>query len=443
MKKVTLPNILSGLVLAIFFFLPFERIPTFDIGGFTVKISYLLAIAFLSFWLFALLFRKEKFTKFRGSEVVLAGLFVSDLISFTLAPTKRGLIFALLWLFMFLIYFSFSRLIAKINFEKIEKFLIAASILVSVFGLVQFLGDTFGAPTAFTGLLQRYTKEVFGFARIQSVALEPLYFANFLIIPIFISLRKYIFSAKFFNPTFWLIMLFLINFLLTMSRGAFLGMGVALLIFSIYVFCNNNIENRFAKIGGGIVAFTLSLSICFGLIWLNQLVANSKAQKTTGADAPRVQLASSFLQQTTNIVPSERSDQSILERLGFYSSAIDSFKKKPIFGAGPASFGYLYTPAAQLATGQYLIVNNEYLELLAENGAVGLTLFLLFLAFLSREIWKATRLLTLDQKSIVIALSLGMLAILIQYNFFSTLYVISFWVFLAWLNSYQFKQNEK
>ena len=154
-------------------------------------------------------------------------------------------------------------------------------------------------------------------------------------------------------------------------------------------------------------------------------------------------MTSSFLQQTTNILPSERSDQSTFERLGFFGSAIDLFKKKPIFGGGPASFGYLYTPAAQLANGQYLIVNNEYLEILAENGVVGLTLFLLFLVFLVLEIRKATRSLPLDQKSIVIALSLGMLAILIQYNFFSTLYVISFWVFLAWLNSYQFKQNEK
>ncbi|MFA6963134.1 MAG: O-antigen ligase family protein [Patescibacteria group bacterium] len=440
MKKVTLPNILSGLVLAIFFFLPFERIPTFDVGGFTVKISYLLAIAFLSCWLFGLLFRKDKFVKFRGSEVILVGLFISDLISFMLAPTKRGLIFTLLWLFMFLIYFSFSRVIAKISFEKIEKFLIAAAIFISIFGLVQFLGDTFDAPTTFTGLLQRYTKEVFGFARIQSVALEPLYFANFLIIPILISLRKYIFGAKFFNSTFWLIVLFLVNFLLTMSRGAFLGMGVALLIFLIYIICNKTIANRFAKIGGGIVAFILSLGICFGLIWLNQMVRDIK---NPPKDGQKVQLTSSFLQQTTNVVPSQRSDYSTFERLGFYGSAIDSFKKKPIFGAGPASFGYLYTPAAQLANGQYLIVNNEYLELLAENGAVGLTLFLLFLVFLAIEIRKATRSLPLAQKSTVIALSLGMLAVLIQYNFFSTLYVISFWVFLAWLNSYQFKQNEK
>ena len=101
----------------------------------------------------------------------------------------------------------------------------------------------------------------------------------------------------------------------------------------------------------------------------------------------------------------------------------------PIFGTGTGSFGVL-TKDAEDKIG-YGTVNNEYLEILSENGLVGLALFLSFLIAYALEYKK--RLADTDSKTKLMyaGLIIGILAIFLQYNFFSTLYIIYIWVFLA------------
>lgn len=65
------------------------------------------------------------------------------------------------------------------------------------------------------------------------------------------------------------------------------------------------------------------------------------------------------------------------DRIDLMKSAIDIFRKHPIFGAGPGMFEFLYTPV-QGCKPHYVHfhVHNTYLEILAEMGIFGLIAFL-------------------------------------------------------------------
>lgn len=132
-------------------------------------------------------------------------------------------------------------------------------------------------------------------------------------------------------------------------------------------------------------------------------------------------------------VENVESDGSAYDRIGTYKQAIDLFKKNFILGNGVGSFGIIATPEEKKIQGIYQTVNNEYLEILTETGVIGLFLFLAFLVLYLFEIFKGFRKREFVSQLSIITLFFGLLTIFIQYNFFSTLYIIYIWVFLALL----------
>src|SRR5690606_6265065 len=80
---------------------------------------------------------------------------------------------------------------AQFSRIQVENIVITAGVLTAVFGLYQFVGNSyFNLSSTYTGLAEAYEKGTFAFARVQSVGLEPLYYANFLLLPIFILLAR-------------------------------------------------------------------------------------------------------------------------------------------------------------------------------------------------------------------------------------------------------------
>lgn len=400
----------SFLILAFFFILPFERIPTFELAGFTVKISYILGLLIVGSIIFSQPWQIFKKHPLLASDYLLISFWVVSFISsfFTSPDLSRSLVISGLWLFVILLYLFLSRLTLS---KKIFDIILISSVAVSIFGLFQFIGDTFGLSVNLTGLREAYTKTILGFPRIQSVALEPLYFANFLLVPFFVSTGRYIEHKSFFNKYFWITVLILINIVLTVSRGAYIALAFSFVLFLIYLLVNKP-KNIGRKLLGLVLVVFMSVTASYGLISING--------KTAGQNF-----------SDHSLVEDVSEDGSAMDRLNTYETAYRQFLDKPIFGNGVASFGVLTKDSeGSFENEGYGTVNNEYLEILSETGAVGFGLFVLFLIFFVKELVVKYS----GEKSkyfMNIAVLFGIIAILIQYNFFSTLYIIYIWAFLA------------
>ncbi len=101
-----------------------------------------------------------------------------------------------------------------------------------------------------------------------------------------------------------------------------------------------------------------------------------------------------------------------------------------MLGKGIGNFGpwIAYYPNITPITG-WKIVNNQYIELLAETGTVGLASFLIIILTLTLRTFIALKhAKDVYLRSVLIGLFAAVWGIVIQYNFFSTLYIIHIWI---------------
>jgi O-Antigen ligase len=187
----TLQNIAKYIVWS----LPFELIPSLQISGVSVRISQLLVI--LGFYVITiLLFKKD--SKLLNHKLnpysILPVLFLFfDLTSWlNILDSKRFLTYHIATILVFGAWFLVANFLQK-PFERLRELTLILSIC-AVFGWYQLIGDYAGLPTALTGLREQYTKAVFGIARIQGTAIEPLHFAGMLsiglIFMIYLTVRR-------------------------------------------------------------------------------------------------------------------------------------------------------------------------------------------------------------------------------------------------------------
>lgn len=418
MREIIKNKIWPIALMLFFFFLPFERIPTAEFFGFTLKISYILALLVIILFLAANPLRFLKKIPLSKSDWLLLAFFASSAIStFLFSPHGRSYIILALWGFVFLLYLILERAIENLETrEKIENAVLIVSLIISVFGLFQFVADSLGLSQSITGLRFEYTKAIMAFPRVQSVALEPLYFANFLIFPLFMAIKKYMLAEKPKKSYFWLMTLIFALITLTVSRGAFLAVAISLSVLFIFLFLQKQKALR-QKAAAIVISLAVAVLFAFGLIYL--------------LDGPKA--LNTFLGHS--IVENVANDGSSFNRITTYQQSLSLFSENIWLGRGVGSFGILTTPAADIETKGYATVNNEYLEILAETGAIGFILFVLFLVYFSKEIYVKTKKMPERSRIGIFALTLAALAIIIQYNFFSTLYIIYIWAFLALLKS--------
>lgn len=407
------------------FFLPFERIPSLDIGGFTFKINHLIGGLTFLFWILAVLFAKRKIApNFISFPLIILGF--SFLISGMGAVNSgRHISVSLALLIMVAIYLAVvNSLINKTVVQRVIIALLAGAGLMSIVGLYQFAGDIIGLPTSLTGLDPGYTKVVFSFPRVHAFSKEPLYYANFLFIPLGVGLALFFAKIK---PVVkhwshaitgsWLIpvlALIIINFFLTLSRGAFLSLVPFAAIF-IFFYARHLLTIRNFLIGG--LTLIVALSAVYGVLRLASPEALERFIDHAALQDVLVQ----------------KTGESGFGRLHTFKQAIEAWQTNPDFGIGLGNFGphILNYPQTAPPTG-WQIVNNEYLELLAETGAVGLFLWLLILILVfGRSIIAYKRAEDPYLQAVLVGLMAAGMAIATQYNFFSTLYIIHIWVLLG------------
>jgi O-antigen ligase len=295
---------------------------------------------------------------------------------------------------------------------------------VCLFGIYQFIGDCVGLPLRLTGLRDLYAKGVFGYPRIQSVALEPLYFSNYLLFPLAVSTKRMLKAEKPLRNWYTgLVLLIGVNLILGVSRSAYMALAAAVLFVAFWVgwqYYRGNMQrlSRLRNWGQVVLVGIGSLIVSFALLTIfTSPVATNRFLGHSMVDDTKV-------------------GTSIPGRLQTYGKAITFFREHPIVGIGIGDFGpRTVTSAANLTQYGYGIVNNEYLEIAAELGLLGLIAFFSVVYFYGREIWHGFSKMAEEDKWQNVLVLAALLAMLVQYSFFSTLYIIYIWAYLAWIRA--------
>lgn len=412
-----LKNPINGIYLIVFF-LPFERIGALTFGGvtgLTIRISQIMVILTVLGWLWFSLTKRE--IKFQKNILLLPILFYILISGFSALGAFDASRAEQVWLFTaFTIFASMltaNILATKDQLRKLIWVIIISAAIVSIFGFYQFIGDIIGLPQSLTGLREIYTKRVFGFPRIQSTALEPLLFANYLLIPICLGSALYLDKKIKINRQ-WLLLiliLLLVNFVLTLSRGAYLGLAVSGLIIAAFYF------RHLLTLRNTAIFLTVVTIVAMTVIGFIQFSGVGEA------GLGEVQ------RRMTNIIE----DASASHRLTNYRAAWEIYQRSGPFGIGPGNFGphlegyYNHLPQHGWAT-----VNNQYLETLVETGILGfLSLMLITIVILITSIHAYLRSNDHFLRAMMLGLLAAFIGVLIEYNFFSTLYIMHIWVLVG------------
>jgi len=303
--------------------------------------------------------------------------------------------------------------------RKVVIALFISAVFVGLFGLFQFGGDVIGLPATITQLKVGYGSKVFGFPRIQAFSMEPLYFANYLLIPLSLAIA-YFFSHANFIKRRWLVglmILLLINFVLTVSRGGYLGLAATLFLLLVFYF-----RQVFTR--KTVIVLLILLVVTAGVIFALSRGENRATQ--------------AFINQAT-LQDAKKGSESVQGRLTTFDFAYAAFKKHPILGIGIGNYGpYFKNYPVDVPRTGWDIVNNQFIELLAETGLVGTVGYGLILLVI---IWRSLTAIKKAKEPFLRASLIGLLAafvgVMVQYNFFSTLYIIHIWVLIGLLVAVQ------
>lgn len=402
--------------------LPFERIPSLDLPlgaqSVTVRLSMVIAVLALIFIGSKINWRAIKLAFSNPAIWLFLYLLVLVISSFQSLNPGRSLFVVVATSITILTAILISQSLKNFSLFKVYAVYAVSAVVVSIFGLYQFFGESIGLSTALTGLRENYIKEVFGFPRIQSTGLEPLFFGNYLLLPVLL-IAGMIYGRQKNSLKSYLVLALLITTLgLTLSRGAIIGAaaGAIILIVGLYKYAD------LKSLGRLITAIILGAGACLLLIFAVTNATSPEPEK--GKVAVNRYIQQSQAQATTT---SGDSDRIVNRRL-----AQQAFTERPLLGYGPGAFGAYAQqayPAMYPPTANYPTVNNEYYEILAETGLAGALTLLGFAASLLYQAFMRLRTKIHPYQRIwIIVLLTTCVAYGIQYYAFSTLYIMHIWV---------------
>ncbi|MBI4744909.1 MAG: O-antigen ligase family protein [Actinobacteria bacterium] len=407
------------------FFLPFQRLLTFEFKGYTIQLSYVLAIFTLVFLMIDLIVRgfiDRRDACPTGEEhrgVIRTPLgwpllvfMLTNFISTINAINKTRSFAIMLWaLASVAVYYAVVNLIRdKETLVKTMNVLITSAAVVSLFGLYQFVASYIGLPTF---LRDNYLSQGGYLTRIHSTTLEPLIFASYLliVIPVAVSLLR-IKDSSFKHSKLILNLLLMCSALfLTLSRGGFAGLIISLAV--IFLLSKNT--KRYKGLYIKIVAVFVLAVVVFSLFLI--------------VIAPQGTITTTIYQGTIARVGSSA------ERAVFLKAALRMFLKSPFLGIGVGNFGPYYNKLFFLSTvkvGDFRMVNNVPVEILAETGIFGFLAGLwLWLSYVV-NLWKVIR-KTKDELiySLSAGFMAGFMALSFQYLTFSPFYAAWTWFLLG------------
>lgn len=399
--------------------LPFERIPSLNaaISGHVVTLRITLLLVAIGVLVFGRAAFKYLVSNIKlSSPWVWLGLYLAVvLISLVESINKPQSVIALIGTIATVVAAVLvAYKVQSVRLKNLYRVLALTTTVVCLFGFYQFAGDSFGLSTSLTGLRDIYTKAVFGFPRVQSTSLEPLFFGNFLLLPLFLTIafigtglitaKKYLALAT----------LFVMLLAMTLSRGAIAGMVIGIFLCALILWRYLSPSGALKIAGVTILGASLALGSIYSVNRINHK-DGGKAVTT-------------YVNQSTKVAATTTSSDS--DRVVNRRLAIKAFHERPVFGYGLGSFGAyaqrsdpnLYPPSKGNAT-----VNNEYLEILAETGLAGALALIGFVGALAYQGVRAFAVMNKEQRVWLAAAGVTLTAYLIQYYAFSTLYIMQIW----------------
>ncbi|MFL2597590.1 MAG: O-antigen ligase family protein [Flavobacteriaceae bacterium] len=167
-------------------------------------------------------------------------------------------------------------------------------------------------------------------------------------------------------------LLFLVIFIVSIlgTRGAYIGVGICVLVFVFYVIVSNaNFIKKIKKTAW--IFLPLILAVLMNI------------QLSSESDNNVISRAS-----TINI---STNDGSVNQRLRYYNDAFNQFIKKPIFGVGIGNWKLESIDYDKNNINGFIVpyhAHNDFLQILAESGILGLTSYLLFLFYSTKVLFK-------------------------------------------------------
>lgn len=396
------------------FFLPFERVGAYEFGAMTIRISQILFIILIVVWVGKMIFQR-KIDLVKNPLIILLAIFLLiNIVSLqNTINLERSVIVLAFVIFTILLSLIIPNLLRdRKPIEKIVVILLVSCFLVSVFGIFQFLGDMAGLPTTITGLRDLYTKNVLGFPRIQSTAYEPLYFANYLLIPLSIAFALFL-SRQGKIKSSWLLILLLVgavSFVLTIARGGYLALAAAVLVICLFyfkkVFTMRNV---------------IILAAILVIVWWVVVQALGFGGGLFNLETFKEHVGNVFYGASFN------------ERIDTFEKAMIAWREHPFLGVGVGGFGpYVAPHPSYMPKDGWRIVNNELIEILAETGILGaFAFFIIILVLIIRSIKAIIKTQDKYLKAIMIALLAAFIGVLVQYQTFSTLYIMHVWFLIG------------
>lgn len=401
--------------------LPFERLLTWDVAGFTVKLPYIMGGILLVAAIVKLCQNREKISFALPDYFLLAFVAWSYLTTIWSIDQTKTLIVSSMFLFMALIYFVIKNYANPSQLRSYIKIFTYLGVATAIFSFWQFFADGFGLSPHLTGIGPAYVHTLFGFTRVQSTFFEPGFFANFLLIPFFLSVYLYIEEKK----TLWLWSLLIIGlaFFLTLSRGAFVAFAFAAVLLLLTMIWSKNAEKIkiLAKPVLIIISSFILAILCVFIVAGNSGVKSYFSQIKNSGDVVQYD---------------EKWGEELMVRGYTIKVAMNHWREHQLLGIGTGAFGALPEFAEVTAKGNSRqTVNSLYPEILVEEGAIGLVLFLAFLfavcSLLLLNFFRSANRQPLTANFLNLFFFVIILAIYIQYASFSTLYLVYIWVFLG------------
>ena len=275
-----------------------------------------------------------------SSITVIGSLNISESI-YTL-----GEIFSLLVSYLFLIYF-----LSKVHdFKKVFFYIIMGLLTIEVTSVIApFIFEIYqGRQTQRSMILRGYTGNINILAYILLIKFPLLIYFQ-------ITKRGY------YKLNFLLtVLIVFIIFSIFATRSAMLTMFfITILIFCFMMFIKSFHLKQTIKV----LLKPLFLPILIGLI-LNNLESNVTSSQS--------------FQSRLSTLTEIQEDRSLSQRSRYYKAAYESFKEKPIMGKGIGTWEFESIAYERNEMTNYVVpyhVHNDYLELLAETGIIGMTLY--------------------------------------------------------------------
>lgn len=396
--------------------LPFDRVPSIDVGGFTIRLSTLIGSLLVLLWLRRVILSHRLLLT--PIEYVLVGFVLLNSVMFVMAADQKAAAMVVVpTLFVIAVALAVRHILTPRSFELTIVGLFVGAVGVALFGIYQFIGDFAGLPHWMTAMRPEYEAAKFGFPRVLSTMLEPLFLSAYLLLPIGLLTSRI--TAH--RTSRWLVtalMILVVIDVLTLSRGGLIAL-VVLFISVVLLSLRRNNHVRMRRVAGRfLIGAVVSIVVALSLVAVLNRQGND-SDVTYGSRG-----AGTFVRHLLNTkLAADRenlsNNDSVAERDLARTLATHNIFNSPqhiLMGYGPGQYASQARPSTHPTVANVLL-----LDIWLHYGAIGVMLIVWLICWMMYRLW------LVRQSWVAVGLMAYYVAISLQSMTFSTLYIMHLW----------------